>query len=243
MKRLFVLLVCLTLCLGCLGAVAEGNIKVFLNGNEIAFDTPPQQINDRTMVPMRAIFEAMGAQIEWSEVDAKVTANKGDVTIIMQIGSNAFIKNGIASYIDAAPVLIDGRTLVPVRVIAESFGAEVGWEEASRTVSISYGEAGPLPSPETGVVMDKNIIWAPDFGYYTGMQQSFAVPIEGGYGLSYYVEGYVQDGLDRYFSALKLLGFAGKQDKNTLAFVRDNHMLTLRFNDAFTQVDITGVSF
>lgn len=242
MKRVMAVFLCFALCLGSLSVIAQGEIKVVLNGSELAFDTPPQQIDDRTMVPMRAIFEAMGAQITWDEVQSKVTAVKGDTTIEMQIGSNVLLKNGTAMYIDVAPQLIGERTLVPVRVIAESFGAQVGWDEESRKVSITYDENGPQPSPDTGVVMDPNVPWAPDFGYYTGMHLGFSAPIDGGYGFSYYVEGYQQEGLQSYFDALKGLGFAGKQEGNILAFVKDNCMLSLQFNESFTQVDITAVS-
>ena len=118
-------------------APADDGIKVLLNGEAIDFaDVEPQIINDRTMVPLRAIFEALGAEVAWDDASKTVTAKKGDITIKMTIGADSFTKNDEKIALDSPATIVDSRTLVPVRAIAESFGSKVGWDGESKTVTI-----------------------------------------------------------------------------------------------------------
>jgi|GEM_PF-6984393 len=109
-------------------------IKVNLNDEYISFDQPPIML-----VPLRAIFEAIGANVEWDGDTKTVTAVKGDTTIILQIGSNILIKNGENISLDVPAQIVNDRTMVSARAVAESFGATVEWDESSRTVLITYG--------------------------------------------------------------------------------------------------------
>ena len=112
------------------------NISVYLNGEKIEFDVQPQIINGRTMVPMRKIFEQLGATVEWEQTTKTITGKKEDTTIVMQINNNELSVNDNTSTLDVAPIVIDGRTLVPVRAIAESFGIDVLWYGDIKTVAI-----------------------------------------------------------------------------------------------------------
>jgi len=116
---------------------AATDIRVTLNGDELTFDVAPQIIDDRTMVPMRAIFEAMGTEVEWDSDTQTITATQGDKTIIMQIDNVAMSVNGQTIALDVGPMLIDGRTLVPVRAVAEGLDADVQWNAEMRTVVIT----------------------------------------------------------------------------------------------------------
>lgn len=114
------------------------NIKVFMNGEEMSFDTSPVIQNDTTLVPVRAIFEALGMTVEWNDETQEITAVKDDLTIKLKIGSTTASKNGETVTLTTAPVITsDSRTLVPVRFISESCGLDVQWDENTRTVSIS----------------------------------------------------------------------------------------------------------
>ena len=117
-------------------APSAPEIKVIVNGVELSFDQPPIIENGRTLVPLRAIFEALGADVEWEQSTQTVTAVRDDITVTLTIGSNILIKNGEEIELDVPAQLIGGRTLVPVRAVAESFGAEVGWDQSTRTVTI-----------------------------------------------------------------------------------------------------------
>ncbi|OQB14332.1 MAG: hypothetical protein BWY15_01189 [Firmicutes bacterium ADurb.Bin193] len=115
---------------------ADDSIKVIIDGTSYDFDPAPILVNDRTMVPMRAIFELLGATVSWDEKSSTVTAVKGDTTVILQIDSTDATVNGNAKKLDVAAMLYKDRTMVPLRFISESLGADVQWIEASNTVSI-----------------------------------------------------------------------------------------------------------
>lgn len=112
-------------------------IKVVLNGQPLTFDVPPEIRNNRTLVPLRAIFEALGATITWDGATRTITATRGDMVIELQIDNAQAKRRGQALTLDQAPVLSNNRTLVPLRFVSESFGAEVKWDGATRTITIT----------------------------------------------------------------------------------------------------------
>ena len=114
-----------------------GEISVLLDGSPLSFDVPPKTINGRTMVPLRAIFEALGAAIVWDAAARTVTANNGGTTVVLTIGSTTPTVNGSIVEIDQPGILLGGRTMVPLRFVAESFGVAVDWDAAARTVTIT----------------------------------------------------------------------------------------------------------
>ena len=116
---------------------ADVGITVTLNGDKIEFDVQPQLIDDRTMVPLRKIFEAMGAVVDWDNDTQTVTATKDDKVVTAKINDRNLYINGVAKTLDVPPMIIDGRTLVPARFVAESFGANVDWVDSTQTVVIS----------------------------------------------------------------------------------------------------------
>lgn len=111
-------------------------ISVLFNGQPLSFDQPPIIENDRTLVPLRVIFEALGAEIGWNETTKTVTAAKDDIEITLQIGSDVLSKNGAEIILDVPAKIVGGRTLVPLRAVAESFDAQVSWNQWSHTVTI-----------------------------------------------------------------------------------------------------------
>ena len=114
-----------------------------LNGVPLSFDVPPQIINGRTMVPVRTIFEALGAEVSWNEATQTVIGKNDKYEVNIQIGSNtmywAVIYDGYSTQVplDSPAVIIDGRTLIPARAVAEAFGCKVDWDENTRTVMIT----------------------------------------------------------------------------------------------------------
>lgn len=119
---------------------ADNSISVFLNSTAIAFDQPPIIKDDRTLVPIRAIFEAMGYTVDWNGDMQTATAVNGDDKITVTIGSSeiSFTTNGESGTYtcDVPAQIVSDRTLVPVRAISESAGCMVGWDGRTRTVSI-----------------------------------------------------------------------------------------------------------
>jgi len=114
-----------------------GEISVLINGTATVFDQPPIIQDGRTLVPLRAIFEAMGAEVDWDQATQTITATRDDVTISLRIGSNILVRNSVDIELDIPAQIVGGRTLVPVRAIAESFGSDVVWDSVTRTVVIT----------------------------------------------------------------------------------------------------------
>ena len=112
-------------------------IKIFVNGEKVEADVPPVIIEDRTMVPVRAIFEALGAEVEWDDATKTVVSQLGDSTVTMQIGNKEITVNGEGKEIDVPAQILNDRTLVPVRAVSESYGAEVNWDPETRTVTVT----------------------------------------------------------------------------------------------------------
>lgn len=140
MKKIIAIVLSMLLCLQA-GASAYGaeDIKVYLDGEVLSFDTQPQIVNGRTMVPVRMIFEALGMALTWEEASQEVTATKPGLEIKLVIGSNRPKVNGETVFIDANAYIDKGRTMVPLRFIAEATGAEISWDGASRSAYIVTG--------------------------------------------------------------------------------------------------------
>jgi len=116
------------------------DIVVTVNDKAIAFDVKPTIINDRTLVPLRAIFEALGAQVTWDGDTNTIYSSKGNSIIILQVDNKMAFVNSKQVTLDVAPQIIEDRTLVPARFIAEALGATVNWDEATSTVIIITDE-------------------------------------------------------------------------------------------------------
>lgn len=113
-------------------------IRVTVNGNYIDFDTQPVIQNGRTLVPVRKIFEALGAEVEWDEPTQTVKATKGETTVILQINNEKMYVNGAEKILDVPAQLMESRTLVPARAVGEAFGCNVSWDDPTQTVIILY---------------------------------------------------------------------------------------------------------
>lgn len=118
----------------------EQSIKVFVDNVEVEFDVEPQIINGRTMVPLRAIFEALKATVEWDEATRTITSTRGIINIKITVGEDVLYKNAKPVKLDAPAQVVNSRTLVPIRAIAEAFECDVQWDGEKRTVNITSSE-------------------------------------------------------------------------------------------------------
>jgi len=116
---------------------AESTINVTIDSVAQSYDVMPIIENGRTLVPMRGIFEALGAEVAWDDATKTVTGTKADTKITLQIGNTAANVNDKEVTLDVPAKILDGRTLVPVRFISESLGCEVNWDDATKTVIIN----------------------------------------------------------------------------------------------------------
>ena len=139
MKKIIAAILCLVCFMLPAPVFAEDTlpITVEINHRPVNFDVPPQIINDRTMVPMRAVFEMFGMSVEWNGETRTITASQNDKVIKMQIDSHVMLVSSEARYLDVPPTIVQDRTLVPVRAISEALGCKVDWDGETRKVTIT----------------------------------------------------------------------------------------------------------
>jgi hypothetical protein len=114
----------------------DQQIKVIINGELQVYDQSPVIKNGRTLVPLRGIFETLDTQVNWDGSTKTVTAVKENKHVKIQIGSNIASINGKQNEIDVPAQILNGRTMVPLRFISETLGAQVQWDGATRTIFI-----------------------------------------------------------------------------------------------------------
>ncbi len=118
-------------------ALAQSSgISVIVDGSRLKFAVPPIIVNVRTLVPLRTIFEHLGAKVDWNAATRTVTAVKENVRIQLTIGKRTAYKNGQKIDLDAPGQIVKNTTMVPLRFVSESMGARVDWDRAARTVYI-----------------------------------------------------------------------------------------------------------
>ncbi|NHN31873.1 N-acetylmuramoyl-L-alanine amidase family protein [Paenibacillus agricola] len=132
---------------------ASGGVPLFFNGKELKPEVFPRIVKDVTMVPVRIIAEQLGSKVTWNQEAQRVTITKDALKIEMVINQLPVTMNGVKSNLDAAPLLIEGNTLLPVRFIAENMGIEVAWDDVQRAVYLKEKPAvavvpTPAPNPE-----------------------------------------------------------------------------------------------
>ena len=115
---------------------ANDNISVTINGVKQNYDVMPVIINGRTLVPMRAIFESLGAKVGWIDHSKTVTGTRNNKTVKLKIDDYMAYIDGKETILDVPATIINSRTMVPVRFISEMLGEKVEWDGNTRTVMI-----------------------------------------------------------------------------------------------------------
>ncbi len=119
------------------------DIKVYINNNRINYDTMPVNINNRVLVPVRATFDALGADIEWFGEIQTVIATSGSTLIALKIDNPLLIVSDVQTQgiktieLDSPPVLLNSKTMIPLRAVAEIFDYQVNWSEANKSIFIN----------------------------------------------------------------------------------------------------------
>jgi len=122
-----------------------GNAIFTVNGGVRYLDSPPVIKNNRTILPIRAVVESLAGTVGWNPDSKKVTISLGSTTIELWIGKSTARVNGVDTLIDSAnpkvvPEIINGRTMLPLRFVAENLGCEVQWDGTTKTITITYLE-------------------------------------------------------------------------------------------------------
>ena len=115
---------------------ASDEIRILLNDQPLVSDVPPIILNSRTLVPIRAISEALGATVTWEPASQTITLRTEGKLIALRIGDSRAIRNGQTIKLDLPAQIIDNRTMVPLRFVSESLNTQVSWDSTTRTIRI-----------------------------------------------------------------------------------------------------------
>ncbi len=130
----------------CINVSAYTPITVTIDSKQVEFDVAPINHNGRVLVPVRAIFEVLGADVSWTPSTKTVTSSMNGITTELVVDSTVMLVNGNEITLDVPPMIVSGRTMVPVRAISEAFGANVSWNSIINRVSVSTSGFSPEES-------------------------------------------------------------------------------------------------
>lgn len=137
-KLVIVLIFIKLLSIAFLGSAFAGtDIIVTINNAPLRLDTPPVLVSNRVLVPLRAISEAIGAEVVWKN-DGTVRLSKAERVVSLSINDRVALIDASRTQLDVPPMIIGGRTMVPLRFIGEAFDIRVNWNRANRSVEIFY---------------------------------------------------------------------------------------------------------
>lgn len=121
-------------------------IKVKVNGALVDFKSvPPQMQGSRILVPIRGVFEQLGATLTWNPASQTVTATRGATKTVVTVGKRDAVVDGRVANVETPPIIAEGRVMVPLRFLSQALGAKVEWLGAERTVTIQT-QGAPSPS-------------------------------------------------------------------------------------------------
>lgn len=142
-------------------AQAAVNITVLIDGTKVASNQAPIMIQGRVMLPMRAIFESLGASVKWNQKTQTVTASRNGTTIVLRINANTATINGQTVSLDVPAKNLKGTTMVPVRFASEALGEKIGWNSRTKTVTITTSPPAP---PQTNYIAAPTNVTIQDIG-------------------------------------------------------------------------------
>ncbi|HEY5257448.1 MAG TPA: copper amine oxidase N-terminal domain-containing protein [Candidatus Baltobacteraceae bacterium] len=135
---------------------ADVPATVFVNGQNLTFDQPPLERGGRIFVPLRGVFENLGASVVYDNGTVNATGHGHNISL--HIGSNQAVVDGQNQTLDEAPFVVGSRTLIPLRFVAQALGAVVDWNQNSNTVRITNGGAASTSGAGSGgrfMLMDR----------------------------------------------------------------------------------------
>lgn len=138
-------------------SASTGRIAVELDGRPLQTETPPVLVSGSVLLPIRDVFEALGAKLVWDDDSKTVTATRGQMTLVYRIGDPTALLNGQTFTLPVPGQIMDGYSLVPLRFVSEALGCDVVWDGEHRTVRITSAF-----TYETTVAWGVNLRSAPD---------------------------------------------------------------------------------
>lgn len=147
MKKIICLIMTISAFVSTVAVNAEDNVKVIVDGEQVVFeDQAPVIIEERTLVPIRAVMEALGKKVDWNGDLQQAIVYDEYITVKLTLNSNVMINEvkdpitgevfAFDTELDVAPQLINDRTCLPIRAVVEAFGIAVDWDQETQSVLI-----------------------------------------------------------------------------------------------------------
>ncbi len=143
-SKTIILITVLIFCLSLTAFADEKPVSVYVNNQKIEFDVNPIIENGRTLVPLRGVFENLGAQVDWNKNIMQVVIKDGNNDVSMLLNKNKVLVNGEIKDIDVATKMINSRTFAPLRFISETLGHDVKWDQNTYSVYITEKTSEPV---------------------------------------------------------------------------------------------------
>ncbi len=157
-------------------AATAAAVALFINGCQVLLPTPAFQRGDAVLVPVKGVFDRLGAQIAWVPNSRQVLITAPDLRLELTVGSTEARLNGNPVTLQTAPELSGGSTMVPLRLVAQALGAEIAWDPQRRRVYVQTGPSGPVTPTTIGALIERPDQWAGRLvaltGEYLGRQPS-----------------------------------------------------------------------
>lgn len=141
--------------------VNAGALDLYVDSVKLEPDVPPTVVDGHTLVPLRSIFDALGAELQWDNATKTAAGSRGDSVISIQVGSQTALVNGEEKSLETPAQVVDGNTMVPARFVAEGLNCIVKWDKATDGIYISttgadpvIPETAPKPAPAPNVTVD-----------------------------------------------------------------------------------------
>jgi hypothetical protein len=168
-------------------ARAQQQVSVVVNGQTMSFDQPPIVQSGRVFVPLRGVFEQLGASVVYA--NGQINATGDGRTVSLTIGSTQAVVDGQPQTLDVAPFVVGSRTLVPLRFVAQALGATVNWNDSNSTVMIASSGRGPNngnrpnnypPPPDRSFYLTNQRPTQTVSGRYNAIHANFSQPVRSG---------------------------------------------------------------
>jgi uncharacterized protein YkwD len=161
MKKCLAILVCVLVVIAPIVVSADG-ISVTVEGVRVSFpDAEPVNVSGRTLVPVRAVFEALGFEVDWDAATDTAIITRGSDIIRLTLGRSTFYVNGNYELLDVPAQRIDGRTMIPLRLPLEAVGYNVGWDAVTSTVLVNAAPAivqAPAPAAFSPYEFERRVL-------------------------------------------------------------------------------------
>ena len=146
MKRIFTAALCGAMLLASAISAGAVNVNMYFNGAPMELDTPAQIINNRTMVPIGPIMNALEAEVTWDGTTRTAVGEKDGTRVVIQIDNTTAYVNDAPVELDTPAMIVNNRTMVPAWFVSDAFGATVTWDGATSSVYIEMPQEDPAPA-------------------------------------------------------------------------------------------------